>query len=233
MEEKEFTTIASFDIGKKNFAFYIEKIPLNFYIEDIDEDKRYNDDGTPTNEMKTILEHVYKSGKTILHKNLDLTFGCDKKLKLDPLTFHNMYDVLDEYLSYWNMCDIFIIESQMTRLNVMASKLAQHCMSYFIFRYKKAKQVIEFPAYYKTQILGAPKVKGGKKKNGDVKWKAMIKRDRKKWSIKKALEILTLRGEEKYYLNIKTVAKKDDLADTLTQLQAYKYLVLVNKKKFL
>src|SRR3990167_11505785 len=210
---------ASFDIGKKNFAFYIEEfnkdelIKLGKKIKNIPVKARYLPDGTPIEKMKEILELIYKNGKTILHKNLDLTANCNPKEKLDPETFHNMTKVLDEHILYFDECSAFVIEQQMSfknKHNLMALKLGQHCYSYFEFKYGRGKQIIEFPAFHKTQILGAEKVKTVTKK-GTEKWKGMDKPSRKKWAIVKATEILEQRGEEDILKNIKTVKKKDDL----------------------
>jgi len=221
--------IASFDIGKINFAFYIEEIQTSKLekLKSLPSIARYNKNGTPTDKMKEVLTQVYLSGKTILHKNVDITQNCIKGKLLDPETFHNMNDVLDKHSDEFDKCDIFIIEQQLSfgkKRNPMATKLGQHCYSYFTFKYGRFKQVIEFPAYHKTQILGAPKIeKQGKK---SIRYVAMEKPKRKKWSIEKALEILALRGEESI---ISSAKKKDDLADTLTQLQAFKYLSFVDK----
>ncbi len=73
-----------------------------------------------------------------------------------------MYELLEEYKSYFDKCDVILIEQQMSfgakKYNTLAVKLGQHCMSYFIYKYGKTKKVIEYPAYYKTITLGAPKV---------------------------------------------------------------------------
>lgn len=218
---------ASFDIGKKNFAFYIEEINIQELedIKNIPSKQRYNIDGTPTQKMENILEKIFSNGKVILHDNVDLTANCDPKVKLDPETFHNMIDILDNYATYWDKCSVFVIEEQMafgSKLNKMAVKLGQHCYSYFTYRYSRQKEIIEFPAYYKTQILGAPKIKGARK------YKAMSKPQRKKWSSEKAIEILTNRGELDILDNLVSAKKKDDLADVITQLQAFKYKYFVD-----
>ena len=113
--------------------------------------------------------------------------------------------------------------------NTMALKLGQHCYSYFIFRYPitqdgdfvfdESKEIIEFPAYYKTQVMGAPKVGG----------KSMSKPQRKKWSTEKAMGILMERGDTETLEEIEGSKKKDDLADTLIQLQSFKFLRFVDK----
>jgi len=222
--------VCSIDIGKKNFAFCIEEFDSNEFskIKNIVPSKRYNEDGTPTLAMTNILNQVYANGQIILYKNVDLTQNCDSKKKLDPETYHNMIDVLDKYLPYFDKCSVFLIEEQMSfgkRINTMALKLGQHCYSYFTIKYGRMKTVLEFHAYYKTQILGAPKVKGV-----GTRWKSMEKPQRKKWSVNQAIEILTCRGEMDILDTLTSVSKKDDLADVLNQLQAMKYLVYVDKK---
>jgi hypothetical protein len=227
--------IASFDIGSVNFAFYVEEINTEELskIKNIPKIKRYNDNGTPTQDMQKILDKVCSNGKTILHKNSNLTKDCVKGKKLDPNTFHNMTDLLDSYGDYWDKCSTFVVEQQMSfgkmKRNPKALKLGHHCQSYFLFRYGRFKKVIEFPAYHKTQVLGCEKIKGKQYKNGNFRWKSIDKPARKKWSIVKATQILEKRGEEETMNNIKTKAKKDDLADTLTQLMAYKFIHFVDK----
>jgi hypothetical protein len=132
--------IASIDIGKKNFAFYIEEFDSKalLKLENIPPTERYNEDGTPTKEFQTLLQTIYSNGKTILCQNLDLTNNCDSKLSLDPETFHNMIEALDKYAEYWDYVHTFVIEEQMAfgkKLNKMAVKLGQHCYSYFTFKY--------------------------------------------------------------------------------------------------
>jgi len=77
------------------------------------------------------------------------------------------------------------------------------------------KEIIEFPAYYKTQVLGAPK--------------KLTKPQRKKWATEKAIEIIMERGETKTLEDISGKKKKDDLADVLIQLQSFKYLRFIEK----
>lgn len=229
-----FIWICSVDIGKKNFCFYIEEVNVEKIsnIKNIPKNIRYNENGTATTEMQNILDQICNNGKTILHKNSDLTHNCEKGKYLDTETFFNMNDLLDKYGDYFDKCSIFIIEQQMKK-NYMAMKLGQHCFSYFSIRYGRFKTILEFPSYYKTQILGAEKIKGKKYKNGKFKWKTIDKTARKKWSIIKATEILKKRGEFDTIDNIKSKTKKDDLADTLSQLQAFKYLYYIdNIKKF-
>jgi hypothetical protein len=225
--------ICSIDIGKKNFAFYIEEIDKEtlLSIQNISKENRYNLNGTPTLEFKNVLRQVWSNGRTLLFKNNDLTQNCKKGSYLDTEVYYNMIDLLDQYGSYWDSCETFVIEKQMSfgkRNNTMAVKLAQHCWSYFSFRYGRFKQIIEFPAYYKTQILGAPKVEK-KLKSGKISFKSMEKPARKKWSIVQTTEIFNDRLDDHTMSNLNSNKKKDDLSDCVSQLQAYKYIVFVDK----
>jgi hypothetical protein len=220
---------ASFDIGKKNFSFYVEEIDLSYLdtIEDVSYKLRYNNNGTSTDVFTSLLEHLFLDGKTILLENVDITSNCDKNLTLDPETFHNMTEVLDKYVSIWDKCSVFVIEKQMQfglQINPMALKLGQHCYSYFSFKYGRFKDIIEYPAYNKTQVLGAEKTIT---KNG--KFKSMDKTARKKWCVQKALHILSCRKDVDTFEKINDSKKKDDLSDVICQLASWKYLTFVKK----
>ena len=228
------TCIASFDIGKKNFAFYVEEVDTRELekLTTIPKNRRYRSDGTPTDEFEKLISTIYLTGNTVLYRNLDLTEGAKKGKYLDSVIYHNMISALDNYREVFDRCSIIVIEQQMSfkqAQNTMALKLGQHCYSYFIFRYPitqdgdfvfdESKEIIEFPAYYKTQVMGAPKVNG----------KAMSKPERKKWSTEKAIDILMERGDTDTLDEIIGSKKKDDLADTLIQLQSFKFLRYVDK----
>jgi len=220
-------TLASFDIGSRNFAFYIETTDtaalkaLNGIIPD--KKDRYHDDGTVTDAFGEVLQCVCSNGKTVLHVNHDLG-GYDY-----PGVFHRMNAFLDSYAEFWDTCTHFVVEKQMDFgkfRNPKATRLGHHCQSYFMLKYPSAV-VVEFPAYHKTQVLGCAKRPGKPTKTGKARWKAVDKPTRKKWSVTKATEILEARGEVDAMNGITQKAKKDDLADTLTQLQAYKCLTFV------
>jgi len=228
---------ASFDIGKKNFSFYVEEFDEVYLsgvhaITPVKDKNRYNPDGTPTDEFTEILETYYGNGKRILLENVDITDGCDPKVNLDPETFHNMTDMLDKYREIWDTCSVFIVEKQMMfgkQTNPMAVKLGQHCYSYFAFNYGRFKEIVEFPAYNKTQVLGSQKTQGKKKtKTGKITYKAVDKPARKKWCISKGTEILEIRDDTQGLDQIKASKKKDDLCDVICQLQAWKILFFYN-----
>lgn len=222
--------IASFDIGSKNLCFCIEEYPINISLNII---PRYNLDGTCEELFKSQLDEFFKLGKVIIFVNKDITQDCDKSKYFNPLLYHNMYKHLDEYKDYWNLCDDIIIEEQMWsgfNRNPKACRLEQHCISYFIFFYSKFKNILSFPAYHKTQVLGAPKEKIIK--NNKIRYKAMDKPSRKKWSIQMAKYILELRNDT-FTLNSynkekgKKKIKLDDISDTIIQSISYFLLNLI------
>ena len=231
MNDSEIKWLASFDIGKKNFSFYIEELDTSILtgLVDLPKRSRYVADGSPAADFAELLREVCTAGKRILLENTDLTTGCDPSAYLDIEVFHNMTKLLDSYKEYWDQCDIILLEKQMSfgkRHNTMALKLGQHCWSYFALRYGREKELIEFPAYHKTQVLGAAKKRSVTKK-GLVRYKAIDKPARKKWCIAKGLEILDDRGDEEGANLVRGSKKKDDMCDVICQLQAFKYLRFV------
>ena len=213
--------VASFDIGFRNFAFCIEeveqrRIDLEPWIV---AKNRYNKDGTATPAFQAVLESLTNTGKINVLVNIDLTSTENAEDNL----YLTLTCVLDKYKEMWDKCSYFVIEQQVsfgTSHNVKALKLAQHCISYFMIYYGREKQVIEYPAYNKTKLLGCAKdtcIKQGKES-----YKSIDKPQRKKWAVVKALSILKARGDHENEHVINQSKKKDDLSDVICQLQAFK-----------
>ena len=214
---KRFFNVVSFDIGKKNFAFCIDKVyssRLN-KLNVIPKKDRYNKDGTAKPVFETELNKLYKCSSVVLMRNLDLTEGCDNSKYLDDKVYVNLLHTLDEYKKEWDKCDHILIEKQMAfrgKHNVMAVKLAQFVLSYFVIRYDGKKKIVDYPAYHKTQILGAKKV--------DVK----LKPKRKKWAIVKSQEILEYKKDKVGLEEISKFKKKDDVSDCMLMNLTYLHL---------
>ena len=170
---------------------------------------------------------MFFHSKTVLLKNSDVTQNCKEGTYLDPETFYNLTDLLDSHREYWLKCSYFIIEQQMNfgrfKRNTMALKLAQHTYSYFVINYGRFKTVVDFPSYHKTQVLGAEKVKGKGKR-----WKTMGDRERKKWSVEIAQELVIDRDDMQTLSIITSMKKKDDVCDCILQAQAFKVLEFIN-----
>lgn len=224
--------IASFDIGKKNFAWYVQEIDTSLLksINPPIKTERYNKNGTPTPGMKCFLNTMHSIGKTVTWDNVDITDGCDKKKYLDNETFHNLNDVLSDNEDVWNDVDVFIIEQQMSNpkaYNTMCLKLAQHCFSYFTIKYGRLKDIYYFPAYHKTRLLGAPKFVIREKDGKSCK---MTKHQRKKWACTTCIETLINRGEVYEAEKILDIKKKDDISDCFLMIECFIFLRFFESK---
>lgn len=216
-------TIASFDIGKRNFAYLVEE----FSVDSLDELKsfpitkkplkhKYNKDGTPVKAMTSVLEKVCQNGVVIGYDNIDLVEEVN--IDIDQSTFVKLTEILDDRLDLWDVCSVILIEKQMSfgkaKTNPMALRLAHHCYSYFVIKYGMFKTIISYPAYNKTKVLGATK--------------GLTPHFRKKWSGEKALAILGGREQDsELFFSLMKTHKKDDIADCFLQLQALKYTLFV------
>lgn len=221
--------IASFDIGKKTYSFYVEKYEEKELdgIEWSDE-CRYNKDGTPTSDFASVLDQVYMTGECLELVTRDLTKGCTDASDLVQVC-QSMTRVLDEYAEYWSTCDVVLVEQQMSFrgiYNTTALKLGQHCMSYFLVKYPSIR-VVEFPAYHKTMVLGAERTLTSTLKRAKPVYKCMDKVSRKKWTSNLALEILEMRGDTLGMVKLLVTTKTNDRADCVCQAQAYKVLTHV------
>ena len=107
--------------------------------------------------------------------------------------------------------------------------MAQHCYSYFVFKYGRFKVINYFPAYHKTQVLGAKKTISKTFKNGKVKYKNISKYQRKKWSVNKAEEILKSNEPNIWKEITDTIHKKDDISDCLLMIQCFVYLFFISE----
>lgn len=222
---------ASFDIGYRNMCFAIEEFDVDAIskLPKIAQSAKYNPDGTTTKPFGEVLRTLCVNSRTVYFKNTDLTGMAQKQL--NPEVFCTLTDLLDEYKEYWDKCALIIIERQMQFkgvYNINALKIGQHCYSYFSFLYGRFKQIVDFPAYHKTQVLGAQKIKKINKK-GAVSYKAVDKPARKKWAESKALAILAERNDFASMSKISSMKKKDDVSDCILQAIAAAYLILVEK----
>ena len=231
-------TIAAFDIGKVNFAFYVEEFDANL-IKNLK--IKYNNlhkkfkrrvKGPMNDFIQDIQNEMFKNGKLIGMGVFDIREDKESQ-KLDIKTRLNLYSLLEKYIDLWSKCDIIIIEQQYfniarnckkkgggTEANVDAIKLAECCITWFLVKFAEFKQIEFFSSVYKTHSLGAPD--------------KLTKPQRKKWSNTKGEEILKLREDYKSieimntYKNCKGKKQKlDDVKDCIIMLQSYKFLKFI------
>jgi len=123
--------VIAFDMGKKNFSYWVEDIVEGDYGTDL------------------------INSKTVTFDNTDLTQGETT----DHL--RNMITFLDGLADLLSTVDKVLIEQQMNfgrfRSNPMAVRMQHHCETYFMMRYPRM-QVEIYPAYHKTQRFSAGKM---------------------------------------------------------------------------
>ena len=165
--------IASIDIGKRNFAQYIEE----FNVDELEElNRQYNllptnlqrrAKGVMNDEIINLLQKVCLNGTRLQTGVYDLTANDDDVL--DMQTRRNILGHLETYREWWDKCDKIIIEQQYfrghpqrngrrgggTEANVDAIKIGELVLGWFIAMYPNL-DINYFSSMYKTQILGAP-----------------------------------------------------------------------------
>ena len=117
----------------------------------------------------------------------------------------NVNTVLFEHASLFALCKVCLVEKQMTRLNMKASKLSYHVMSFFNIIWPYIK-VIEYSAAHKTHTFTSQK---------------MDKKARKKYCIDKTLDDFIKLNDYKSLGLMMSCKKMDDLADVYQMVQTY------------
>lgn len=207
--------IVSFDIGIRNFAFCVENIDNKTEFPLKPTKKYYDENGCPTGEYKEYIDKIYSIGKNEICDKIDIQDYCTKNNIKD--TYLGLTFILNQYSKLWDTVDVFLIEQQMSygkdKSNIVALRLAQHCISYFYTIYGPFKIIQEFSSSHKTRILGCPHEKRKKHKT------------RKIFSVDLVKQILQDR-KDPIYDQWKTYQKKDDISDCILMNQAFKVLHL-------
>lgn len=117
----------------------------------------------------------------------------------------NVNSILFNYSELFSICHVCLVEKQMTRLNMKASKLSYHVMSFFNIVWPHVK-VIEYSAANKTHTFTNQK---------------MSKKERKKYCIDKTINSFI---NNKDYTNLSLLLmdkKLDDKCDTYQMVCSY------------
>jgi hypothetical protein len=153
--------------------------------------------------------------KTLLFDKIGLKKGeqeLTEDLMCPMYTYISKY--LDQHLELFKTCHMVIIEKQLP-VNYRAVRMSQHTLTYFMEHMKNITPSL--PVFYEI----TPKLKGRELSSPPN----LNERGIKLWAIEKAKELLSDRGD-KYGLEIMNrkvngrKEKKDDLADTVCQIEA-------------
>ena len=191
--------LASFDIGKKNFAHYVELLSekdieildgLREEYSSLPKKQQRRVKGPMNDEIASILHRVCMTGTRVQIGVYDLREDKESTT-LDMETRRNILMHLDNYRELWINCDRIIIEQQFfrtsiykgkgTEANVDAIKIGELVLGWFLNEFPH-KEISYFGSQNKTLILGAPY--------------NLDKSGRKKWAIVKSEEIYRARKDE-------------------------------------
>jgi hypothetical protein len=120
--------IVALDMGMKNFAM----AQMEMEIEDADEKKKQPCWGN----VRFMDVH-------------DLSLDGGESMR-------SLIVYMDKQHKVWECTDLILIEQQLNRHNIIATRLACHTAAYFYHRYPDLP-VMEYPATYKTRYLDAPR----------------------------------------------------------------------------
>lgn len=173
-------TVASFDVGRKNFAQYIEDVNFD-KVEELCE--KYT-----SKNAEEILHELVMSSTRVSTGVFDLCSEQDEN-KYTLETRKKLIAHLENFRDTWAKCDVFIIEQQYFKIarrrasegNVDAIKLAEGLMIWFMseFPFKVVEMVSNS---MKTRFFNAPK--------------RLKDKERKTWAISKARDLYFQRGDK-------------------------------------
>lgn len=138
----------------------------------------------------------------MLRKNFE-TFNDDLFVRVNKF--------FETYHEEFATCTVLIIESQLNFIKCDWIRIFQHTITYFMLKYPDIS-IVEISSKAKGKVLG---------------WQKDISPPLKKWSVIKALELLNERGDNKGIKIIEGEDKKDDVSDTVCQIEA---LIIALKK---
>lgn len=148
--------------------------------------------------------------KTVVFDKLRIS-DADRTLegKVDKL-YSLVTSFLDQYLDVFRTCHIVIIERQMP-MNYKAVRISQHIITYFMHNLKNIvpslPMIFEIDSKLKSRELGAST--------------HLNERGIKQWSIDFCKSLLVKRQDYEGLEILEKHRKKDDVADTLTQIEAF------------
>lgn len=142
---------------------------------------------------------------------LDSTVGTDDPDVEIECTYSSLSNKLIKIIDLLEQVDILIIERQLP-INYNSTRVMQHTIACFehVFRQNKTKRypiICTVAPHLKGRMLGAPR--------------GLPKPELKKWSVEITYDILRDNGDDWALRRLDNERKKDDLADVVTQYEAF------------
>lgn len=119
--------------------------------------------------------------------------------------YHNLLTYLKQYDYLWETVDVVLIEQQLNRMNIQATKLACHVYAYFLHRHP-SKYIYDYPSLYKTKYTC-------------FALENSTHRQRKQYAIQKVLE--QYQNDPVFLDWLSQFPKKDDLCDCILMCKTF------------
>lgn len=217
--KNNFVRIASIDIGRCNFAQYVEDfssteiVKLEERYKKLPKKLKRRVRGKTNPEIEKLLEDTVLCGTRVQTGVYDFTgekeknseecdeYDLDEKNVETGLTMQirlNLLEHLNKYRYLWDTCDIFVIEQQFFNSPTFNKKGTGRKAGSFanVNAIKMAEAVfVWFLDKYRTSKIITYFGSQFKTQILGAPWK-MTKPERKKWAIEKSYEIYTKRGDE-------------------------------------
>jgi hypothetical protein len=202
--------VVAFDIGRLNFAFaVVETDPVRFLASGVSIPPRgsrcvRSNNNAATPEAVMAWREIARCSCVVDMQN----HAIGKTTDPFPDVVKRLSSLLFSLTPEWDACTHVLIEQQMGARhasNIACLKIAQHVYAFFLHFFPE-KNLIEYPAYMKTQAMGAPL--------------KISKSDRKKWAVEKCREFIKWTGEE-HGDRMTAFRKKDDVSDCVLMCFAF------------
>uniref|UniRef100_A0A6C0IDM9 Holliday junction resolvase n=1 Tax=viral metagenome TaxID=1070528 RepID=A0A6C0IDM9_9ZZZZ len=120
----------------------------------------------------------------------------------------DLYHHLLEYLRSLDLegVETVLIEQQMNRMNIVATKMAVFVHAFFIMSYPHLR-VIEYPSYHKTKKFGVH---------------GLSKPERKKWSVQHVVDHVLGEKDPVGMDWLEQFPKKDDICDCILMIESFR-----------
>lgn len=120
--------------------------------------------------------------------------------------YKNLISYMKVYHHLWEKADVVLIEQQLNRMNVQATKLACHLYAYFLHQHPTLP-IFEYPSIYKTKYTDCP-------------LHSSTHKQRKNYAIQLVLDYYKEKDPVLFQW-ISSFPKKDDICDTILMCNTF------------
>jgi hypothetical protein len=124
----------------------------------------------------------------------------------DGHLYKNLITYMKKHDHLWRKANVILIEQQLNRMNIQATKLACHLYAYFLHRHPTLP-VYEYPSLYKTKYTDCP-------------LQSSTHKQRKEYAIQLVLDYYQEK-DPVFFQWISSFKKKDDICDTVLMCNTF------------